>query len=369
MGKRWRIIFTVLLFAIVLTACGDSEDETAAGENDNAEGAEETEETNAEEADESETQEDSNGNPESDEELYHEIGDTFEFEIELLSVPVEITVHDIWTEDGADHQEFLEESIGSAEDEDNVTFIHFTVTNQGEEPIYYHEILPNYYGVGSSEDEVDISYPENDEADSYLDGLNLQLDPGETKELTGAKATTIYSENGGAFVWNFIADIPEVVFHTPQSERNDPLGIYDLGEEIYVIDESEEHQLIVTINDIEVKEETEFEKTQDGIWMVLDMNIENAGTESKIADTAFPQIVTEGNEELYEYTREFKMNGEWIEDIYEGLESYIESGETVDGELFLEVDEDMADEVQFLYPDRHLLIYPEFGKKLNYNLD
>src|SRR5690625_1930359 len=266
MGKRWRIIFTVLLFAIVLTACGDSEDETAAGENDNAEGAEETEETNAEEADESETQEDSNGNPESDEGLYHEIGDTFEFEIELLSVPVEITVHDIWTEDRADHQEFLEESIGSAEDEDNVTFIHFTVTNQGEEPIYYHEILPNYYGVGSSEDEVDISYPENDEADSYLDGLNLQLDPGETKELTGAKATTIYSENGGAFVWNFIADIPEVVFQTPPSERNDPLGIYDLGEEVYVIDESEEHQLIVTVNDIEVKEDTEFEKTQDGIW-------------------------------------------------------------------------------------------------------
>lgn len=170
-------------------------------------------------------------------------------------------------------------------------------------------------------------------------------------------------------MWNFIADIPEVVFHTPIFERNDPFGVYDLGEEIYVIDESEEHQLRVTVNDIKVEEDTEFEKTQGGIWMVLDMSIENAGTESQNADNSLPQIVTKDSDVLYEHTKEFKMNGKWIEDLYEGLESYIEPGETVDGEWFVEVDEVMADEVQFLYPDRHLLTYPEFGKRLNYNLD
>lgn len=184
MKKRLNIILFVL--SIILAACGDSDDETGARENDHAEG---TEETNTGETDASAAQENSSDSAELNEgskELYHEIGDTFEFDIELLGVPVEITVHDIWTEDGIDHQKFLEESLSSVEDEDNVTFIHFTVTNQGEKPIYYHEILPNYFGVGSSEDEVDISYPENDEADSYTEGLNLQLEPGETKELTGA---------------------------------------------------------------------------------------------------------------------------------------------------------------------------------------
>src|SRR5699024_11777477 len=91
-----------------------------------------------------------------------------------------------------------------------------------------------------------------------------------------------YSENNGAFIWEFLQDIPEVVFQTPLSERRDAPGIYELGKPIYVVDETEDHQLLATINDVTTKDETKFKNNFDnGEWIVIDMDIRNKVKEQK----------------------------------------------------------------------------------------
>ena len=376
-----RIILTMISIAFMtfLIGCADSD------ESNNQETANEQQEKNNEDEDENHNTGEGNDNQDTnsdldeaasqgDGELYHAIGETFEFDVELLSnSSLEITVHDIWMEDGEDHWDYIEDNVASPEGNETVTFISFTVSNIGDEAIYYSDVLPMYYGEDASNDEIDISYPENDEVETYVDSFQLSLEPGETEEMTGAKVTTPYSENGGAFIWNFMADQPEVVFQTPQSERNDKFGVYDLGEEIYVIDRTEDHQLIATVESIEVEEEAEFDSSLDNaVWLLIKMKMENAGNEKQEITRAYPSIIVD--DEIPPHSPNLIFNGEFIEDPYNTIDSHIESGETVDVELFIEVEKAIAEDAQVHFVDEQMLthpmkINPGYSRIVNYNLD
>src|SRR5690625_2196357 len=203
MKKNIFIMISVALM-IFLIGCSDNE------ESSNQDTANDQQESNDEVEAENQNTEEENNNQDTnsdvegegsqgDGELYHEIGETFEFDVELLSdSSLDITVHDIWMEDGEDHWDYIENDIALPEGNETVTFITFTVNNVGDEAIYYSDVLPMYFGEDASNDEIDISYPENDEAEEYGDAFQLSLEPGETEEITGAKITTAYSENGGA---------------------------------------------------------------------------------------------------------------------------------------------------------------------------
>src|SRR5699024_11815401 len=120
-----------------------------------------------------------------------------------------------------------------------------------------------YFGSNSKLDEIDLIYPNNDVAKQYHDAFKAEIEPGETLDLTGAAMTSIYSETNGAFVWEFMEDIPDVVFQTPISERNDGPGVYELGTPVHIFDGMEDHQSQASINNVNAKEETDYESKLD----------------------------------------------------------------------------------------------------------
>lgn len=364
MKKQWVFYIGMILLALFIAGCSNEKDENEAN-------GEPTGATNNEEAtgtgDDNETGESSE--TDSGEKLYYEVGETFEFIGYYPSLPIEITVNKIWMEDGADHQAYIDETGGSADENATVTFIDYTVTNKGDETLPFNDVLPRYAGADAPFDEIDLSYPENDLVKDYFDGFKLELEPGETMDVVGAVSTTTYSENGGAFVWSFMEDIPKVVFQTPQSERNDKMGVYDIGEEIYVVDQTEDHQLIVTIDNIsETDDVAEFEDMiENSAYIVIDMTIENAGKENQNATLAFPDPVIDGEGEWH--ANKFKRDGVIVEDPWNDNERIIEPGETINGQVFIEVGKDVIDDVQLYYFDSNFLSYPEYSKIINYHLD
>src|SRR5699024_1949866 len=148
---------------------------------------------------------------------------------------------------------------------------------------------------------------------------------------------------------SFMEDIPEVVFQTPQEERNDKMGVYDIGEEIYVIDQTDDHQLIVTIEDIDVVEREEgFEShIEDSVYIKIDMNIENAGTKRQEVGSTFPNPVIDG--ESVWHSNEFKKEGKLIDDPWNDPERMIEPGEEFTGQVYIEIAKDVVDDAQLYY--------------------
>jgi len=278
----------------------------------------------------------------------HEIGETFEVKDGITKTPLDITVKKIWMEDGNKHKEYIKD----VEDDDTVTFINYTVKNKGDDTVTLADAIPKYFGTGASSDEIDLSYPKNDLAKEYYDGFKVEIEPGETLDLTGSTRTSIYSENNGAFIWEFLQDIPEVVFQTPLSERRDAPGIYELGKPIYVVDETEDHQLLATINDVTTKDETKFKNNFDnGEWIVIDMDIENKGKEDKSVTYAFPTAVMD-DEELF-HDNEFELDGEVIDNLHEDEEAIIKSGEKVTGTLYINVQKTKLKKHNFIILTAH----------------
>lgn len=303
--------------------------------------------------------------------LYHEIGETFDVQGYYSEEPLEVTVQKIWMEDGDEHRQYIEENVSSPEDNATVTFIEFTVTNLGTSAVPYVDIIPKYVGDGSSGDEIDLSYPENDQITDYYDAFDLELEPGKTKEIIGAVATTTYSENVGAYIWNFTQDIPEVVFQTPQSERRDAIGIYDIGEDIYLVDQTEDHQFVINIHDIrkaETNEVVDFKSDfENNAWLYLELDIKNPGQEVQEVTRAFPTIVVNDEPQMAGF--ELTINGDHVEDPYYDPEAFLESGDQVKAEIYIEVDESIIDDLQIYYFDNEFLTYPDYAKKINYNLN
>lgn len=353
MKKSWILYICMALFSLLIAGCSEKDGNENA-KVDQIEGAE-----NEENAQENET--------DGGQKLYHEIGETFEFMGNYPVLPIEVTVNKIWMESGDKHKQYIEENVISPEDNATVTFIDYTVTNKGDETLPFNDVIPQYYGADASLDEIDLSYPENDLVEEYLDAFQLELEPGESIDIVGSVATTTYSENGGAFIWAFMDDIPKVVFQTPQEERKDKIGIYDMGEDMYVIDQTDERQLIVTIEGVDVVEDEDLENTiADSVYIKVDMHIENAGTEKEEVASAFPDPVIDG--EIEWHSNKFKRNGLLIDDPWNDPERIIEPGEKLEGQVYIEVGKDVVDDVQLYYFDSNFLTHPEYSMIINYNL-
>src|SRR5690625_5520435 len=58
-----------------------------------------------------------------------------------------------------------------------------------------------------------------------------------------------------------------------------------------------------------------------------------------------------------------------VEDPWGDSQIDIKPDETLDGTLYIEVDEALARQAQLYFFDNALLIYPDYAMKLNYNLD
>lgn len=360
MKKSWILCVCILSFTLLIAGCGEEKG------NGDVKVDQEEGNNNATAQENEPTQE---GEENDGQKLYHEVGETFEFIGYYATLPIEITVNKIWMEDGDKHEQHIEDHVISPDGKDTVTFIDYTVTNKGDETLPFNDVIPHYYGEDAVLDDIDLSYPENDLVKDYADAYQLELEPGESMDITGSAVTSIYSENGGAFVWDFMADIPEVVFQTPQEERKDKIGIYDIGEEIYVIDQTDERQLIVTIEDIDVVEAEEGFESFNGdlAYIKIDMHIKNAGTENQVVTNTFPDPVIDSDG--IPHSNEFKKEGKLIDDPWNDPERIIEPGEEFTGQVYIGVAEDVVDDVQLYYFDDSFLTYPEYSMIINYHLE
>ncbi|MBY7142425.1 hypothetical protein KFZ56_04885 [Virgibacillus sp. NKC19-3] len=349
----------VVLFAclLVVSACGSNDDN-----NTQTEDPDETQETAGEANGEND---DENGEEdESTEELYHEVGETFEMTAYYADAEAEITVHDIWTEPGDDHEAFIEEKVSSPEDDANVTFVDYTVKNMSDTQIGLGDLLPTYTAANT---EIDVTYPENDNFTDYLESFNHQLEPEEELDLVGAVASREEDQYTSALLWNLTQDIPEIIFHTPQSERKDKIGVYDLGEAIYPVDHGDNGYLEVTINDITIEEEAEGlnPSMDDSSFLVLNTEFENTLNEEIEITKGVPTPMIDDEE--ITHSIDFSLDGNWI-DVHQSADANVESGETLTGDIYLEISNNEIENVQLYYANPALLMFPDYAMKLDYNL-
>src|SRR5690625_5037390 len=101
---------------------------------------------------------------------------------------------------GENHKNYIEENEDFADnekftdDDAAVTFIEYTVTNNGENLLPIREILPMYMDENRSfHDSIDISYPDND----FIQ--DSDVNSGESMDIIGSVPTTIYSETKRRF--------------------------------------------------------------------------------------------------------------------------------------------------------------------------
>lgn len=327
----------------------------------------------------------------SGQKLYHEIGDTFEFVGRESGLPFEIKVNKIWIDDFEEHEAYIVEHYPRSAEDKKVVFISYQVTNKGNdtyeftEDRYYpnNDVLPNLINPNNMIFDVDIAYPENSVIDDMEQVIDLSLEPNETMDLTGAVITYAQTEYDGAFVWDYDADIPQVVFTRSQSERKDQVGVYDIGSSVFISDQNGE-LINVTFNDIhDVKSDEDVEYIEreydSSAFLVLDMMIENSGEEDIDISWAIPQITTNGH---YAFeSKYFIKKGETtpIESIHvhkneNPKDGLIKPGKTVEGTLYYEVrnmrrHEVMTLDAQVYYPYRGFKDYPYYKQWINYNLD
>ena len=330
---------------------------------------------------------------ESGQKLYHEIGETFEFEGPESGLPFEVTVDKIWIEGFEEHEAYISEHVKKPDDDQAVIFISYTVTNNGDETYafkddrYYpnNDVLPNLIHPYNFVLDLDLTYPEGGVVDDMEDVTELTLDPGASMDITGAVLTNKSSEHEGAFVWDYDAEIPQVVFTKSQFERRDQVGVYDIGDPIYVVDR-EETFFNVTIDDIQnIKSDEMLEDIEgefdDSAFLVVDMTIENDGETDIALPDALPQLKTGlGSSFTNMY---FIKDGETepIQDVHLNpgevpTDGLIKAGETLKGTLYFELrnmlygDEVLElDDAQLFYPYTGFAEYPYYQQWVNYNLD
>lgn len=327
----------------------------------------------------------------SGQKLYHEIGDTFEFEGPESGLPFEVTVEDIWMEDFEDHEDYISAHVKKPnEDDDAVIFVSYTIKNKGDETYAFkddrfypnNDVLPNLIHPANYILDVDIAYPEDGPVDDMEDVTDLTLDPGESMEITGSVLTNPRNKDEGAFVWDYDADIPQVLFTRPQSERRDQVGVYDIGEPIYVEDykDTRFNVTIDDVDDIESDEDVEVidREYDDSAFLVVDMTIENDGNEDIVVPDALPEI---NDVHSVDTRRYFIKKGETepIDDVYinpgeQPTDGRVEAGETLEGTLYYEVRNTSYGEVlkldaQIYFPYVGFEDYPYYQQWVNYHLD
>lgn len=343
-----------LILLLLIAGCGKDTNDAA-----NTASLETTEDTAAAE------DTDDEANAEAATELYHEIGETFVMTAYYADADAEVTVNKVWTEPAEDHSEYVEERIASPDENTNVTFIDYSVTNISEEEIGLPDLLPEYTAANT---EVDVSYPENDLFTDEFETFDYVLEPDETLDLVGAVATEKNDAYTSAFLWNLTQDTPEIVFFTPQSEQKSKIGTYEMGEPIYLLDYEDNGNLQVVIDDVSIEEEPSFEHEgvdlSDMSALVLDITIENTIDEIRTIDEILPQPVVDG--EAITYTYDFNTDGNWI-DLYDS-EGELGKGDSITGKAYISVDKDKIDDVQLYYFHPELLLFPAYSKVLNYNL-
>lgn len=328
---------------------------------------------------------------ESGQKLYHDIGDTFEFEGPESGLPFEVTVTDIWLEDFEDHQDYVSEHVKNPDEDKAVMFVSYTVKNKGDETYVFkddrfypnNDVLPNLIHPGNYILDVDIAYPEDGPIDDMEDVTDLTLDAGDSMDITGAVLTDQRNGHEGAFVWDYDADIPQVLFTRPQSERRDQVGVYDLGDPIYVYDYGDT-RFNVTIDDVDdIKSDEDFEaidrEYDDSAFLVVDMTIENDGDEDIVVPDALPEIKNDVNSidtRLYFIK---KGDTEPIDDVHinpgeQPTDGWVEAGDTLEGTLYYEARNTLYDDVlkldaQLYFPYVGFEDYSYYQQWVNYHLD
>lgn len=349
----------------VLSACGD--------DNSSEESAEESSGDEAEEADDTSSEEEASEEPaeEESEQLAYEIGEPFEYEDDLTGDPYEITVEEIWTEDGEEHQDYLDELGSDLKENANLTFITYTVKNIGDETEYLFNTIPEFDAYDAVSGGVDLTYPENDFPNEDIDDLrDVEIEPGETIEATGASDSTPYSENTGAYMWEITLDDPPIVLQTSLKDRKDAPGVYEFGEPIQVLDETEDRQLVSTIDNVELEEETEMDKDyEDSSWLVIDIKVENEGKKEMNVQEGFPDVINDDKPMSTNPPIRFDIGEDVIEQTSEDDKAIIPPGEELEGTLYINILNKNADETRLYYMDEAFISNTDFAQKINYNLE
>lgn len=350
MKRFWKVSIILIAILLIVAGCSSNDGDKDKGENDSKKTLETASKTDKVKKETTE--------------LYHKIGETFEMTAYYANAKAEITVNKVWTEPGDKHKEYIKKNISSPNENTNITFIGYTVKNSSDTQIGLGDLLPKYSAANT---EIDVSYPENDKFKDYAKTFKYQIKPGEELDLVGAVATSKDDKYTSAFLWNSTQEEPEVVFHTPQSERKDKIGIYDIGEAIYPIDHGENGYLKATINDITIEKEAKGlnHMLDDSSYLVLDVEFENTLKEKQPITTGIPSPVIKGDK--VPHTIDFSIDGKWI-DVHHSADAYVQPGKTLKGKIYLEISNDEIEKVNMYYFNPALLTFPEYSMKLNYNL-
>ncbi|GAA0435745.1 hypothetical protein GCM10008934_26600 [Virgibacillus salarius] len=351
MFKVKFIFITLISIFLLITGCSNEKVESKNKEN---EANEEQSESNNNDVDE-------------ENKLYHEFGETFELIGYYSDVPAEITVNEVWFEKGEEHKEFIESEISSPSEDVGVTFVDYTVKNVGDSSMTLGDVIPTYrYPTGGPE--LNLTYPKNDTFKDYTETFQYELAPGETMELKGAVAVEEKYSFEGTLMWNPTQEKPEVVFQIPQDNRRDKIGTYDIGEDMYIDDRGKNRFYRVRINEIEIIEEDDSiqKSMDDSSFLVMDMEFENQLKEERSLYSTFPNVMLDGKETIH--SPHLKIDGNAVDDLYEGEEGKIAPGETIKGKVFMEVQNSNIEDIKLMYLSDALLTYPDFSLKINYDV-
>lgn len=314
----------------------------------------------------------------SEKELYHDFGEAFLIDEDHVGEPVEITVHDTWMEEGEEHDAFIDAFELADEDRKTVSFVEFSVTNKGESAFAVQEIIPLYWDTGVTgsgfdmfDYYIDLTYPENDGIKEDEDLSKWMLEPGETYEFTGAVPTSTYSEREGAFVWIDDDYEMEVVFQTPQQEREDAIGVYDFGEEMLMRNGYVSSHWSTIIHTAAYEDDAEvpgIPMEDDATYLVLEVDIENTSDDPMQLAYLGPTIrIGEDRKHLAEG---YEVKGEFLDHVYDQEDpAMLESGETFKGKIYHKIEKSTTDEVRVVYLDDTLGSFPDYQKTLDFNLE
>lgn len=350
--KKTLGIIMITLTLVIVTGCGQGESSNT--NNSNTEDISKTEESVA-------------SNKETDKaaksELYHEIGESFKMTAYYAGEPVRVTVNKIWMEDGSKHQNYINKNVSNPKENATVTFIDLTVKNIGKDPVTYGDILP-YYAIGQMQ--VDLTYPKNSKYKDYEKSLHKELETGEEVNLVGVVPTLATEKQIGTFYWNLTQEIPEVVFQTPQSKRKDAIDVYDLNEDIHVLNHGDLGSYIVNIKSINKIDKVKgLQKQNENLtYLAIKMNVKNNLNEKNRIKIAAPTPMYNGKPATH--TLDISIDGKMLKTPYE---VFLDPKQKVNATLYLAVKKDQIEDVQLLYRYQTMITFPQYSMKINYNLD
>lgn len=170
-----------------------------------------------------------------------------------------------------------------------------------------------------------------------------------------------------ALMWNITQDVPEIVFHTPQNERRDKIGTYEVREDMYLFDQGEETFYRKNISNIDVMEEYDGIEKHDeaSSFFAIDMEFENQLEKEMTLYNTFPNTFVGNEETVHSY--ELVINGEVVNNLYEDPEGRIDSRETIEGTVYIEIIDENMEDVELLYLNPTLLSFPNYAMRINYS--